>query len=912
MEKHKNKMLKTVKRLISVFLVSVFVFTISSCKSEQNEIDTKENVIVWATEGTRKILQEVDYSSLHDKKTLEIKAFRNEFEAAQIIITPNENIENYSISLADLKNEQGDVLSKDNFQIYHEKYIEVTNVKDGTALTGGGFYPDALVPFENIVNCNENNILEGNNQGVWVELNAPKDQPAGLYSGVFKVQADNHTIDVPVEVTVYDYTLSDTAYAKSCFGAGWNINIMELDASIELQEQYYEFLLDHRITPNTFPGFSFQSWNTSDLIVEKYVDYVEKYYPHPHMTEYNLVYMQNKTTATTYYQGEWQELSVTAPDEAFFKRILDAIVERSLTSGYNLLDKASTYFMFLDEYAEKSDGPYRANYALLAADIFYQETAQKHVLEWSKESEGVYKGLSAEQNIIANALHEKLLNDPMDTKAETTLYTKMMKAGVSGDMEAVKQCFVTLNAEEQEIFDYLFESLTEEKQAIITAILNIYNKITGRSVDDVYAKATFVPYYSIYEGETLREQDAQWMDFWYGEEAEMWWYGCMNPDPPYTTYHIEDELLSARLLGWMMYEYDIVGNLYWATLYLVDGVQDYYDTALRFYDANGDGFLAYPGRPYGVNGAVSSVRLKSILDGNEDYDLLYALEEFYKTRASLKGIEYDESSFKMLMSYLTQNSYDGASCIYDQERTYLNAFANMRGIMAELLEMASNAGVCIEKIEEEGDKVNISLSAPTSAKIYVDGALQTGTQTTLLNDVAINTYDICLTLDQTSNYFDLKVEKDDKIYQTSLYLSGKATTYNMVEVLTLNDFNTRAFGEVEQTSIEDSAAWKISFGTADMNNNVAVMPFIDINVKSLNISNATQAIIIEIYAEDDNFILSIGGSEKGGFEMLKQDVRLKAGWNKLRIETSNKINTLRLTSGVENATVCLGQITVLG
>ena len=907
-----SNVLKGTKRLAALLFASAFAFATVACNEKKADGGTDADVTVWTAEGTRKILREIDYSSLHNQKTLEIKAFRNEFEAAQIIITPEENVENYTITLSDLKNANGDVLSKDSFNVYHEKYIEVTNVKDGTALTGGGFYPDALVPYENIVKCKENNIAANENQGIWIELNASKEQPAGLYTGKFKVQAGGKTYDVPVEITVYDYTLSDIAYAKSCFGGGSTMNIMELDASIEVQEKYYEFMLDHRMTGNTFPGFNFQTWNTSDTIVEKYVDYVEKYYPNPHMTEYNLVYMQNQTKALTYYQGEWQELSVTAPDEALFKRILDALVERSLTSGYNLLDKASTYFMFLDEYAEKSDGPYRANYAHLAADIFYQETAQKHVLEWNKQSDGVYKGLTTEQNTVAKALHDKLLNDPMDTKAETALYTKMTEAGVSGDMEAVKQCFVTLTAEEQEVFDLLYAGLSEDKQAIVDAILSIYNKITGRSVDGVYAKMTFVPYYSIYDGEELRNRDAEWMDFWYGDEGEMWWYGCMNPDPPYTTYHIEDELLSARLLGWMMYEYDIVGNLYWTTLYITDDMQDYYDTALRFPEANGDGFLAYPGRPYGVDGPVASIRMKSILDGNEDYDLLYALEDFYKTRATQKGVEYDESAFKTLMTYMRQNSYDGASCIYDEDRVYLNDFATMRENTAALLEMAANAGVSIEKFEATGDKVNVTLSALSDTKIYVNGTLQNGTAATLADGTAINTYNVCITLNQAENYFGLKAEKGGKSYEMSVYLSGKVTAYDTATALKLSDFNMRTFGTVEAATVENTAAWKISFGAADTSESTPVMPFADINVKALNISNTSKTIIIEIYVDTDDVILSVGGSDKGGFESLKKNAQLKKGWNQLRVDVSGKINTLRLTSGAENVNVSIGKVTVLG
>lgn len=45
---------------------------------------------------------------------------------------------------------------------------------------------------------------------------------------------------------------------------------------------------------------------------------------------------------------------------------------------------------------------------------------------------------------------------------------------------------------------------------------------------------------------------------------------------------------------------------------------------------NGDGFLAYPGRPIGHDGAVTSVRLEQAREGLEDYEYLYLLQQAQK------------------------------------------------------------------------------------------------------------------------------------------------------------------------------------------------------------------------------------------------------------------------------------------
>ena len=45
----------------------------------------------------------------------------------------------------------------------------------------------------------------------------------------------------------------------------------------------------------------------------------------------------------------------------------------------------------------------------------------------------------------------------------------------------------------------------------------------------------------------------------------VWWYGCAVPAAPYPTYHLNDNLLSPRIVHWMQKDYGVEGELYWAT-----------------------------------------------------------------------------------------------------------------------------------------------------------------------------------------------------------------------------------------------------------------------------------------------------------------------------------------------------------
>ena len=120
--------------------------------------------------------------------------------------------------------------------------------------------------------------------------------------------------------------------------------------------------------------------------------------------------------------------------------------------------------------------------------------------------------------------------------------------------------------------------------------------------------------------------------------GKKWWYGCNWPAPPYPTYHIDDTYLSPRVLSWIQYAYNVTGNLYWRVNYWArkeDGDLKYVNPYERstYKTTNGEGMLVYPGKPFGIDGFVPSVRLENIRDGIEDYEALYALERLFENNA---------------------------------------------------------------------------------------------------------------------------------------------------------------------------------------------------------------------------------------------------------------------------------------
>ena len=94
----------------------------------------------------------------------------------------------------------------------------------------------------------------------------------------------------------------------------------------------------------------------------------------------------------------------------------------------------------------------------------------------------------------------------------------------------------------------------------------------------------------------------------------------MNP-----YWHIDRPLSVYRVPTWINRQYGITGLLYWST---VTRVLDPWNNPAfahpRHY--NGGGYLFYPGVPCGIDGPVSSMRLKNLRDGMEDYDYFAILE----------------------------------------------------------------------------------------------------------------------------------------------------------------------------------------------------------------------------------------------------------------------------------------------
>ena len=120
--------------------------------------------------------------------------------------------------------------------------------------------------------------------------------------------------------------------------------------------------------------------------------------------------------------------------------------------------------------------------------------------------------------------------------------------------------------------------------------------------------------------------------------SRVWWYVCNYPQPPYLNIFTNDIGLHSRALFWQQYRYGVTGFLYWSSTCWLHMEDPWEDTDTFGNDIHGDGILFYPGEKIGIHGPVTSLRLKIVRDGIEDYDLFTLAEKVLGREALVEKI----------------------------------------------------------------------------------------------------------------------------------------------------------------------------------------------------------------------------------------------------------------------------------
>ncbi len=208
---------------------------------------------------------------------------------------------------------------------------------------------------------------------------------------------------------------------------------------------------------------------------------------------------------------------------------------------------------------------------------------------------------------------------------------------------------------------------------------------------------------------------------------ELWWYGCLAPKAPAPTYHVADtNILSARTVSWLQSKYDVVGNLYWDAAAYTDENTAYKDRYMNMYEGAqrrsgssfpiGDGNLCYPGAAYGVYGPIPSVRLMSIRDGMEEYELLEALDTILTEKTNI----FDEGvSTANIMNNLYNAVSGGIQDMYEDGEKGLD-FTSLRSeLLGYVAGIDNGLALLISKRNVLGDRAVVTFNVQEGATVTI-------------------------------------------------------------------------------------------------------------------------------------------------------------------------------------------------
>ena len=354
----------------------------------------------------------------------------------------------------------------------------------------------------------------------------------------------------------------------------------------------------------------------------------------------------------------------------------------------------------------------------------------------------------------------------------------------------------SVSADKVELLEDIIQSLDDLPHLVLS------NKFLNMEIDLEEEEITYGPYFSALGGEASRDR------YRLEEGNPLWWYGCTAPRSPNPTYHIDDTVLSARIESWMKADYNIQGNLYWSTcLYSEPGQAEaitypenfYTGNAARSLSVNGEGFLFYPGKKYGVDGPIPSLRLEQIRDGLEEYEMIYSLKQIYGEVVSQTGVNGNEEA---LMSYIYDTLYSGTYVSTTSE-----IFAKARETLINITELAqSDAKVCI---------LDVVAGRDYTFKIFVkDGYTLKQDGVALENGVAVNggkVYDMMLKVSEGKK-LNLSVEVGGRTLGLKMNFGSASTSYDAVYANTnaiikqrANNSSTVATELIDATLINASA-----------------------------------------------------------------------------------------------------------
>jgi|GEM_PF-738844 len=595
-----------------------------------------------------------------------LTAAQNEYEPFQIFIAgPASSID---VIVSDLVNGESKIpaFNSDgrpkNIVLYREHYLNITSLSSSEGQLG--YWPDALIPKKDEYFGETRtypgdpltkpafpfDVASGKKQGVWIDVYVPIGTPPGTYTGTFLVKSGTTTLaSIPVSLAVNNFQLPSTPSLKTAYSVGvgpaaqghYGTQSITDAQNWELICLYTKELLLNRIT-NENVIWPAPSWNG---------------------TSFNWTL---STISTSCNQRYPEFLTGGDPNLLPNGKLPGAKATRArlkdrLDNGQNIglndpnHQSASYYQQYIQHFADQG----------WKSQLFYYLWDEPH---WNWNGSARVCDSSEWPALFTKGKFFK----------DQALDIPMM---VTTSKQAAAACFSSVPGAYSDYIDFWSPGnilVHGKPQGDPDAHPAPYNQNNRKSYDSGLGigSTPVVPGSS-----TLRE-------FW-------WYHACNNHDcggtneSGYSTPMADLPNIYSRIFEWLTYQYSIGYISPDTTAYTAPGpsTELYYETVyayqswngtplssndpwttIYYFTGNGDGTLFYPGRPntIGPSGGhhipISSIRLKMIREGIEDYEYLTQVElkkkqEGMTTAAAKKWIQDN------IIKYISTSGTDGTSVI---------------------------------------------------------------------------------------------------------------------------------------------------------------------------------------------------------------------------------------------------------
>ncbi len=655
--------------LISAVLSLAMIFPLVGCGDNELKLDDIFFYTVYNTYKVKRDEMPADKEILN-ADALEITMVQGEYEILQLIMNSKKDVNWYNATISDLVNVENSniVYKKENVTIAKQEYMYIGSIgtKYTTALWQGytpGYYPDALIPMNAVINYGENHFKAGDNQGLTFQFSTRPElendipvlkdgiteeqaetmsdqekytyNPTGTYVGTITVDFKTFTKEIPVTLNISDATVSETVHTKSAFGSRTTKFNAELDYTQDAADLWNASIIKYRHMTGRIWAEQQGSQASTDnkIAIARELLLRDRVNNWPwSMTNGNF---ENNFPEDEEWHAQWPELNgVACFATTNSMNQMDDWIQNCIKDDFNFFWKITISVSIIDEPAS----------------------------------------------------HNRF----METKASGVSLAKMLEE-YSSYIE--NETGTDFRGNERSSFKTQYETLHPGKSwetfkaDLVEAIRCLQMPVTQNWLEAyapyVHCWCPTIPHYA----SAGQRED-------YANDYERWWYAWVHD--------VEGCLVPERALGWMQAEYDVIGQLDWSIDSFYDKyndgkmIDDFFTTMyLRSSYGNGDGYYFYPAAQYELDELIPSFRMQARVDAFEEFELFYNLKQIYAQIAKDTGLEIDPTG---VISGLGANIYNGTTAVVD-----CGNFERTRRALINLSKCTeSEARMCIVSVEDNG------------------------------------------------------------------------------------------------------------------------------------------------------------------------------------------------------------------